>query len=188
MNSPHLPCMHRIGCGYIKSQDWRNLDRTCAAILLSNRIKLNELEAVSMQVRELNSNMRPFILDFHGPIKSRDTSSQGFLFSFHAQVRVHNIRLTVYVFGSVHIYTCQSCDKVYDDGRVDGKILSTVFHQDGTRRYETIWLSPWALTQVEKFSIERFGNHDPKHNIGCIWHHHPDFYQFNVGVFYLESQ
>ena len=54
------------------------------------------------------------------------------LFSFYAQVRVHKRFLEIYVFDTVQIYTCQLCDKVYDDGSVDGEIISINFHQDGT--------------------------------------------------------
>ena len=77
MNSPPLSCTHHIGRGYLESQYWKNLDWTCAAVLLSIRINSTKLESISMQVRSLNSTMRPLNLTFHGPIKKITTSSQG---------------------------------------------------------------------------------------------------------------
>ncbi len=77
MNSPPLSCRHRTGWGYQQSQLWVNLSRVCSAVLLSTRISLTRFEAISIQIKALNSIFWPLTLTFHGPIKWMATSSQG---------------------------------------------------------------------------------------------------------------
>ena len=77
MNSPLLSCTHRMGRGYLDSQDCTNLFLTWEAVLLSIWINSTKLEAVSIHVSLLNSTSFPCPLTFHEPIRLMETSSQG---------------------------------------------------------------------------------------------------------------
>jgi hypothetical protein len=74
---PPLSYMQHTGEKVWQSQHGVNLLGTCVAVLLSTLISSIELEAVSMQVKALNSTFLPLILTSQGPIRSMVTSSQG---------------------------------------------------------------------------------------------------------------